>query len=244
MHLVFFVNTFENDYEIILNLLRLGAEHSRVKHYLCSSFQVDINNVEDKNTEEIDAYLRPVLSAEYANANDKMDKKLVGISDKWSSVNDNVEKVLHGIFECEFGADEIIHVFLSINYVCPYDFNNRKIYINYRKTTDEIIEACIHELIHYYWFKKIDDVFENTSEYDAHLMRKLSEIAIDALFKETELNKYCVTEKPAHKHFYNIEIENENMIEHFRKLFSQNSIYGFMKKGLEYLVKNQRFIPD
>lgn len=97
-------------------------------------------------------------------------------------------------------------------------------------------------MIHFYWFKKWDILFENSG--DKLLAWKFSEIAIDAVFKETGLRKYCVREKPAHEHFYDMEIHNENMIGRFRALFSQNTIGGFMKKGMEYLVKNRNSIPD
>lgn len=244
MQLIFSVNTFENDYECILNLLSLGAEHNRVKQYLCSSFQVDLNNIGNKSREEIDIYLRPIIYAEYTKSKDKMDEKLTGVSDEWSSVKEDVKNILYDIFEYEFGNEEMIQVFLSINYVCPYDFDNKKVFINFRKTNAEIIESCIHELIHYYWFKRINILFENVNEFDEHLLWKFSEIAIDAFFTETELKKYCVKEKPAYEYFYDIKIGNENMIGHFRKLFSQNSINGFMKKGMEYLIKNQKSIPD
>lgn len=243
MRLIFSVNTFENDHESILDLLVLGAEHNRVKQYLCSSFNVDINMIDGKSGEEINAYLRPVIYAEYTKAQTPMNEKLAAVSDKWSDVKEDVINILQNIFGVDIG-EETLRVFLSVNYVCPYDFENKRIFINYRKTTDEIIEACIHELIHYYWFKKWNIVFEDPSEFDEHLVWKFSEIAIDAVFKETELNKYCVREKPAHEHFYDIETENENMIGHFRALFSQNTIDEFMKEGMEYLVNNRNSIPD
>lgn len=244
MKLIFYIAPFEDDYECILNLLKSGAEHNRVKQYLCSSFQVDINNIESKSREETDAYLRPIIHAEYKKAEHKMNEKLIGLVNKWSGVSEDVVRILSGIFECERGEEEIIRAFLSINYVCPYDLENKRIYINFRKTEDEIIEACIHEMIHYYWFKKWNNLFDNADNSDEHLVWKFSEIAIDAVFKGSELNKYCVKEKPAHEHFYDTEIEGENMIEHFRRLFSQYSIDEFMKKGMEYLVKNRRSIPD
>lgn len=244
MRLIFSVNTFENDYEYILGLLALGAEHNRVKRYLCSSFQVDINNIENKSRQDIDAYLRPIIYTEYIKAEDRMNEKLAGISDKWSIVKEDVSRILCDIFKCECDADETIQVFLSINYVCPYDFDSKRIFINYRKTEEEIIGSCIHELIHYYWFKKWDSLFEDTNAFDDHLAWKLSEIAVDAVFKMSELNKYCVKEKPSYEFFYDIEIDNENMIGHFRKLFSENSINEFMKKGMDYLVRHRDLIPD
>ena len=242
MKLVFSVNPFENDYESILDLLALGAEHSRVKRYLCSSFNLDINNINGKSREEINVYLRPVIYAEYTKAAAPMNEKLAAVSEKLACVKEDVLNILHSIFGVERG-EETLRVFLGVNYVCPYDFENKRIFINYRKTTDEIIETCIHELIHYYWFKKWDILFESSS-FDDHIAWKFSEIAIDALFKETELKKYCIKEYPAHEYFYDVKIDNENMIEHFRTLFSRNSIDGFMKKGMEYLAENRDVIPD
>lgn len=242
MQLVFSVNTFENDFESILNLLVLGTEHNRVKRYLCSSFNVDINKINGKSREELHTYLRPVIYAEYIKAESPINGKLAEVRDKWFDAKEDVLNILNYIFGVDSG-EEMLRVFLSVNYVCPYDFESKLFYVNFRKTADEIIEACIHELVHYYWFKKWDMLFENVG-FDEHLVWKFSEIAIDAIFKETELKKYCVKEKPAYEYFYDIEIENENMLEHFRVLFSQNTVEDFMKKGMEYMVKNRDMIPD
>lgn len=242
LRLIFSINSFESDLKSILNLLMLGAEHNRVKQYLCSSFNLEINKINGKSRDELNACLHPVIYAEYAKAEASMNEKLAAVSEKWSGVEEDVLNKLRGIFGV--GCGETLRVFLSVNYVCPYDFENKRIFINFRKTTDEIIEACIHELIHYYWFKKWDIVFEEPSEFDERLVWKFSEIAIDAVFKETGLKKYCIKEKPAYEHFYDIEIDNESMIGHFRTLFSQTDIDEFMKNGMEYMAKNRDMIPD
>lgn len=51
------------------------------------------------------------------------------------------------------------------------------------------------------------------------------------------MKKYCVTDKPAYKYFYDIDIEGRNMIDYFRELFVQSDMETFMKKGYEYVAK-------
>lgn len=79
---------------------------------------------------------------------------------------------------------------MSVNCVCPYDFENNQIYINYRKSSEEILETCVHELIHYYWFHKWNAMFKD--QYSSSLVWIFSEIAIDALFQETPLKNFFI----------------------------------------------------
>ena len=146
----------------------------------------------------------------------------------------NINEILSNIFQCK-QDDEIINALLSINCVCPYDFEKGIIYINYRKSVEEIQETCIHELIHYYRFNKWKELFKEMYEED--LVWSFSEIAIDAIFKETDLKQYCVSQFPAHKHLYEINYNNQNMMEYFRILYRKNSITEFMKIGIESVRK-------
>lgn len=66
----------------------------------------------------------------------------------------------------------------------------------------------------------------------------LSELVIDSIFSNTDF-KNITREKPAYKYFYEIEYKGENLIEYFQKLFKENSIEEFMKKGYEFLIKNK-----
>ena len=70
-------------------------------------------------------------------------------------------------------------------------------------------------------------------KYEETVVWTFSEIAIDTLFSETELECYCVSEYPAHKHFYGVTYKGQNMMGYFRRLYRDNSISEFMRLGIE-----------
>ena len=116
----------------------------------------------------------------------------------------------------------------------PYNYEEFSFDLNYRKAEDELVESCIHEMIHFYWFMKWSLTFEDDDiknrEWE-HMRWLFSEIAIDAIMNETALCRYVVKERPSYRYFYDIIIGDKSMMDYFRELFRQNNIVGFMKKG-------------
>ena len=99
---------------------------------------------------------------------------------------------------------------------------------------DKYCPNCIYKAE----YENVDDVSKGLKEmYEEDLVWSFSEIAIDAIFKETDLKQYCVSQFPAHKHLYEINYNNQNMMEYFRILYRKNSITEFMKIGIESVRK-------
>ena len=70
----------------------------------------------------------------------------------------------------------------------------------------------------------------------------ISEIVIDAIIKETELKKYCSEKQPAYKNFYDIQIDDVNVMAYFRNLFNSCDIHKFMSEGYRYVVENKQML--
>ena len=234
MEIIFRNNSTEDDVVSIINLLKLGNEHQRVKKYICKFFSLPEGILIEKNNQILEESIKKVVINEKLKNKVLIEKKIKQSFILWNENKKNINEILSNIFQCK-QDDEIINALLSINCVCPYDFEKRIIYINYRKSVEEIQETCIHELIHYYWFNKWKELFKEMYEED--LVWSFSEIAIDAIFKETDLKQYCVSQFPAHKHLYEINYNNQNMMEYFRILYRKNSITEFMKIGIESVRK-------
>lgn len=153
--------------------------------------------------------------------------------------------LLYDLFGCEKMYKNDIIAELSINSVCPRYLETWSFDINYRKSIEEMILTCVHVIIHFVWFEKWSKLFKNVSkdEYNAPSETwLLSEIVIDAIIKETELKKYCSEDKPAYKHFYDIQIDGVNMMEHFRGLFNSGDINKFMIEGYRYVMENKQLL--
>lgn len=236
MDIIFLNSSIEDDVACIISLLKLGSEHTRVKKYICECFALP-KDIYAEDNHILEDLIKKVVTNEKIENKDLIERKISESQNLWNENCKNINRILADIFQCK-NNDDLINAVLSVNCVCPYDFEKRIIYINYRKNVLEIQETCVHELIHYYWFNKWKQLFNDT--YEENLVWSFSEIAIDAIFKETELRQYCVSKFPAHKHRYEIKYNGQNMMEYFRTLYRKKSITEFMKRGIEIIKEIER----
>ena len=232
MDIIFQKTSLDDEISSMVNLLLLGNEHIRVKKYICEYFDLPIEIVSQRDKDALVEIITPVIMTEQVNNANVIDEKIKIIAALWDTNSEKINKIFCNVFESPQNTS-VIEAFISVNCVCPYDFEKKRIYINYRKSGEEMLEACVHELIHYYWFDKWYKLF--SKKYEQSIVWSFSEIAVDALFFETELKQYCVREYPAHKHFYEIDYNGQNMMEYFRNLYRDNSIVEFMRLGIEII---------
>lgn len=164
MDILFCEAPIEEDINSILSLLTLNEEHTRVKKYICEYFHIPTEPALQNNA-ALETTVRTIVQNEQNN--------------NAAAIAGKVEK-MHCLWQ--ENRDE--------NCVCPYDFENKRIYINYRKSSEEMLETCVHELIHYYWFHKWNALFKD--QYSSSLVWIFSEIALDALFFETPLKNFFI----------------------------------------------------
>ena len=164
MDILFCEAPIEEDINSILSLLTLNEEHTRVKKYICEYFHIPTEPALQNNA-ALETTVRTIVQNEQNN--------------NAAAIAGKVEK-MHCLWQ--ENRDE--------NCVFPYDFENNQIYINYRKLSEEMLETCVHELIHYYWFHKWNALFKD--QYSSSLVWIFSEIAIDALFFETPLKNFFI----------------------------------------------------
>lgn len=164
MDILFCEAPIEEDINSIFNLLTLNEEHMRVKKYICEYFHIPTEPALQNNA-ALETTVRTIVQNEQNN--------------NAAAIAGKVEKM-----HCLWQENR------DVNCVCPYDFENNQIYINYRKLSEEMLETCVHELIHYYWFHKWNALFKD--QYSSSLVWIFSEIAIDALFFETPLKNFFI----------------------------------------------------
>ena len=245
MKLIFLRKPFEEDCESIARIL-YQEEGGRAQKHLAEAFHLDLERLYRDGCHKSQDYIRKVLLAEYEKSGSEVADLLQRIPKKWKAVSNEVFSALDSIFQSPFSEDQTFHVYFTINALAPYNLATFSFDAIYRKSDDEILSGCIHELIHFFWFSKWAKIFPhtNTKSTQGNLPWLFSEIAVDAVFKETALAKFCLTDKPAYKYFYDISFDGQNMMEAFKMLFQQNNIDNFMRSGIDYLKKHQKDLPS
>lgn len=188
MDILFCEAPIEEDINSILSLLTLNEEHMRVKKYICEYFHIP-TELALQNNAALETTVRTIVQNEQNNNAAAIAGKIEKMNCLWQENRDGIDRTLRSIFECTLESQQL-RALMSVNCVCPYDFENNQIYINYRKSSEEMLETCVHELIHYYWFHKWNALFKD--QYSSSLVWIFSEIAIDALFFETPLKNFFI----------------------------------------------------
>ena len=178
MDILFCEAPIEEDINSIFNLLSLNEEHMRVKKYICEYFHIPTEPALQNNA-ALETTVRTIVQNEQNNNAAAIAGKVEKMHCLWQENRNEISRTLRSLFECTLESQQL-RAFMSMNCVCPYDFENKRIYINYRKSSEEMLETCVHELIHYYWFHKWNALFKD--QYSSSLVWIFSEIAIDALF--------------------------------------------------------------
>lgn len=244
MSVTFKRKNFKDDCDSIVNII-YDEEYGRVQKYLANSFLIDLRLLYDVGKNEGYKIISPILIYHYESSEAEITDKMHKLTSGWKDIESDIFRILYDLFGCEKMYKNDIIAELSINLVCPRYLDKWSFDINYRKSIEEMILTCVHEIIHFVWFEKWSKLFKNLNkdEYNAPSETwLLSEIVIDAIIKETELKKYCSEDKPAYKHFYDIQIDGVNVMEHFRGLFNSGDINKFMVEGYRYVMENKKLL--
>ena len=217
---------------------------SRVQSYISNNLNFDLSYLCNLDFDMKIDYIYKKLHKEYLEVSPIIDNKIIEVNTLWNLVCDDIFSILSKEFDLILTSNRVISAEFTLNVVCPRDIDRWSFDINYRKSNDDIILVCIHEIIHFIWFEKWKYIFPDNNDFNfdtPSLSWLFSEIAIDAIMKESDLNKYCCVDKPAYKHFYNTYIDEVEIMEFFRQLYKDNSMDEFMSKGYEFIVENENF---
>lgn len=125
--------------------------------------------------------------------------------------------------------------------VCPRYIKERSFYIC--KTTDEeLIEICMHECCHFIFFEKCKNLFKEWKWEDFDnpgLLWYLSEILIDPILNDSKIQSIFKYNFKSYDVFYNVSINNENLMEVMNKFIKENTIDDAILLAYNYLVINE-----
>lgn len=232
-----------DDYSAIADFF-YDNEVGRIQTYIANTLNLDLHYLNRLDFDEKVLFISNKLQKEYINTSNIIDNKIIEINTLWDLVCEDVFSILSKEFDLKLPSNKPINAEFTLNVVCPRYLDKWAFDINYRKNNNEIILICIHEIIHFIWFEKWRYIFPNVKDYEYNapsLSWLFSEIAIDAIMKESDLYKYCYVDKPAYKHFYGKCIDDIDIMEFFRKLYKDNNMSEFMIKGYDFILDSKDF---
>lgn len=177
----------------------------------------------------------------YKKHNDLFNEKMADLKQILSVNFSKIDDELQNIFKIEIKNKITIN--FGICPFCPRFLDDFAFDVCVFEPNGSILQTIVHELIHFYWFAKIEGMGYNLTANEKEipsLTWLLSEIVVDAIFKNSNLKQFLFNNTPAYQIFYNSQIGGENVIEVFDKIFKNSkNIEDFVNKSMDYLKENK-----
>lgn len=214
---------------------------------------IDINKVLDAyNVKEEDVnglhYISKILGKVENKHNDRIEdinNMCNALSEKWNQFKDEYFKCLEQAIGVEFDNGQIFNTFCYLHFLPINEISqdNNIIILDCNKNIDELFKTFIIMLTKTIILDRSKELkpWTENSEYEAkNKIWQFAEIAVDAVFANTDLSKFCSA--PSYKYFYSLNIDGVNFMNEFRKLHKLVSWDDFYKAVYMFVHENSKTI--
>lgn len=214
---------------------------SESTYFLYPELRDKTNYLIDIKYEDRISIISELIKEKYKeNIKEFNDKKLVEHYQKvWDKYNDKYFEILSSYFNVSM--NKIADASIGLIPVCPRDIETLSFSLD-EKNDGQIIDTCMHECCHFYFFELCKRIFNNLTNEDCNspsLLWYLSEISIHAILNRDEFQKLFRHNFRTYDNFYDVMINNECVVDTIKNIFDNYDIENAIKIGLKYLTDNK-----
>jgi hypothetical protein len=189
-----------------------------------------LKEISGLSTEEAKRKISEFIDRFYAENANLLESRREDIQSAWDIVNDKVMLRLSKMMQTSWYDTDITGV-LSLNPICPRNLKESSFFISYFYDTKKTNGIILHEITHFLFFKKWKEVFKDydEKEFDTpHLIWNLSEIVVEPIDEDSELQTVVPERATAYKKYHKIIVPGRDidLVEYFRRLYSENASSG------------------
>lgn len=191
-------------------------------------------------------YIGSELKQIYADNEVLLEEKIKAYQAHWDNNKEVIQKTFEEIFDMKLENDfNFMEGKISLNPVSPRYIETSTFDVFYLNSERGALGLSLHEITHFLWFKKWQEIFkDNPEEYEApHLKWIFSEIVVESILSDERLKKLNpYTGHNVYEYFYKLEVDGQPILNILDKLYRDNSIEEFMKKGFEFCKEHEELI--
>ncbi len=205
----------------------------------------NIKNWKNFSSNERSNIIKKLIKDNYINSKNEYKNILCNYKIIWEKYNNdfmyNLSKVLNINWSNEL---KVISVKAGKIPIYPREIDTHSFYIG-KMEEESFIETVMHECCHFLYFEKWKELFKNwkIEEFESpHIIWHLSEIAIDPILNNSEIQKVYKHDFRAYKNFYSININGKNLMETIKNIYNENTIENAIIKSYEFVLQNRNNI--
>jgi len=227
-------NTALNVGVIVKNLGYSKIDKSKIERFF-ELTKEDISS--DKYIENISLK----IEYKYNTSRQQMEDICTKLQGKWENYREEYFQILNKVFGINVNRDikEHTYCYLQLLPINELSLTDNIIYLDASKSEDEIFKNFIIMLTKLMLIKRWNytNCWNFNTEFDVkNKVWLFAEIAIDAIFANSDLSKISI--EPSYKYLYSLKILSENVMEHFRKLYAQVALDDFFTEVYMYIHNN------
>jgi len=168
------------------------------------------------------------------------------MQEMWKKYSKEYIDIIAKVLGIEIDMSAINHLYCNLHMlpINEIDLNDATIYLDASKGVDDTFKTFIIMLTKL----AILNRFKHTNKWDFNTefdvknkMFMFADLAVDAVFKNSELNRIC--NKPSYQYFYNLEIAGENVMDKLNNLYNNVSLDEFFDEVYMLIYQNyQKFL--
>jgi hypothetical protein len=179
--------------------------------------------------------------------------------ERFQTLWDKVEEVFFAEISTDFKTNlpdrvDKIRAGISINPICPRFIDAWAFNLYYGFPDDRMIKTSVHEIIHFFWFKKWSEVFPDYDKkmFDSpHPEWKLSEMVVHSIMNENNLIQEMVngSKSDVYTEFQSVRIDGKGLAEYFGDIYKLHvtgeiSFDDFMRLSWKQYQQNKEIIDQ
>ena len=230
-----------NNYDVALNLASI------YKDVAYSQFdKTQLDNIFKTSRQDISKnnYVQH-FSNIIKDLNDKCNKELSQTIDylnqRWQNYKQRYYEIVGQIFNIEFNFDVVNNLYCELQYlpINEISVKDGAIYLSCNQSNEQIFVKFIIKLTQLILLQTWNNYnrWKFNTDFDSqNKIFMFADIAVDAIFHNSELNQVC--DNPSYKYFYNINYQNVNMMKQFREMYKSMEINKFLDEVYLFVYNN------
>lgn len=176
----------------------------------------------------------------------KLEQLCKQMQEMWRNYRNKYIDIICKMLGFEINNEATNHLYCDLHMlpINEIDLNDCAIYLDANKGAEEIFKKFIVMLTKLAILNrfKYTNKWEFNSDFDAkNKVFMFVDVAADAVFKNSELSKIC--DKPSYQYFYNLQIDDENVMDKFNNLYKNISLDEFFDEVYIFIHRNyQKFL--
>ena len=202
----------------------------------------------DDNKDIVEEILGTVIEL-YEFRQKEIQRKIILYQEHWNDCEKLINERFSSIFQ--FDTRNIFNNLvcnITLNPVSPRYLKEQIFDVFYMNSEKGSIGSALHEIVHYLWFHLWNQKYKDSyDQYESpSLIWILSEAVVEQILRDEELNKInpYYQDGNAYPYFYNMVIKGKPLYDYLDEIYKNNSIDGFMDKGYQFIVENEKEITN